>query len=170
MYVTFGSLALLSCPWVQLIIFLDNLWWLPYHCRVGVANFITLLIERIGADIKPYANMLVRLLFPVVKDEKSAIAKRAFSSACAKVLNYVATSHAQKLIEDTVALHAGDRNSQIACAYLLKSYSSLASDVVSGYLAVIIPVVFLSRFELLIYLFLLTLLKWFKFWHCIQLQ
>ncbi|KAF7815581.1 proteasome-associated protein ECM29-like protein [Senna tora] len=117
------------------------------NTRVGVANFITLLLERIGADIKPYANMLVRLLFPVVKEEKSAAAKRAFSSACAKVLNYVPTSQAQKLIEDTAALHAGDKNSQIACALLLKSYSSMASDVVSGYLVVIIPVVFLSRFE-----------------------
>ncbi|XP_028798613.1 proteasome adapter and scaffold protein ECM29 [Neltuma alba] len=117
------------------------------NTRVGVANFITLLLERIGADIKPYANMLVRLLFPVVKEEKSTAGKRAFASACAKVLNYIATSQAQKLIEDTAALHADDKNSQIACAFLLKSYSSNALDVVRGYLAVIIPVVFVSRFE-----------------------
>ncbi|KAI9114257.1 hypothetical protein K1719_014907 [Acacia pycnantha] len=117
------------------------------NTRVGVANFITLLLERIGADIKPYANLLVRLLFPVVKEEKSTAAKRAFASACAKVLNYIATSQAEKLIEDTAALHADDKNSQIACALLLKSYSSMASDVVRGYLAVIIPVVFVSRFE-----------------------
>lgn len=119
-----------------------------------MANFITLLLERIGADIKPYANMLVRLLFPVVKDEKSTTAKRAFASACAKVLNYITTSQGQKLIEDTVALHADDRSSQIACAFLLKSYSSMASDVVRGYLAVIIPVVFVSRFELIVYIIL----------------
>ncbi|KAL1347958.1 uncharacterized protein [Arachis hypogaea] len=117
------------------------------NTRVGVANFITLLLESVGVDIKPYANMLVRLLFPVVKEEKSITAKRAFASACAKVLKYVPVLQAQKLIEDTVALHAGDKNSQIACAYLLKSYSSVAADVVGGYHAVIIPVVFLSRFE-----------------------
>ncbi|MED6172000.1 hypothetical protein PIB30_046082 [Stylosanthes scabra] len=117
------------------------------NTRVGVANFLTLLIESVGVDIKPYANMLVRLLFPVVKEEKSTTAKRAFASACAKVLKYIAVSQAQKLVEDTAALHAGDKNSQIACAYLLKSYSSVASDVVGGYHAVIIPVIFLSRFE-----------------------
>jgi len=89
--------------------------------------------------------MLVRLLFPVVKEEKSTAAKRAFASACAKILKYTPTSQAQKLIEDTAALHAGDKNSQIACAFLLKSYSSMAADVVGGYHAVIIPVVFFSR-------------------------
>ncbi|KAG4953084.1 hypothetical protein JHK87_038678 [Glycine soja] len=117
------------------------------NTRVGVANFITLLLESVGVDIKPYANMLVRLLFPVVKEERSTAAKRAFASACAKVLKYIPASQAQKLIEDTTALHAGDKNSQIACAFLLKSYSSMAADVVGGYHAVIIPVVFLSRFE-----------------------
>ncbi|KAK7276642.1 hypothetical protein RIF29_17785 [Crotalaria pallida] len=117
------------------------------NTRVGVANFITLLLERVGVDIKPYANMLVRLLFPVVKEEKSTMAKRAFASACAKVLKYIAAAQAQKLIEDTAALHAGDRNSQIACALLLKNYSSMAGDVVGGYQAVIIPIVFLSRFD-----------------------
>lgn len=91
--------------------------------------------------------MLGRLLFPAVKEEKSTAAKRAFAGACAKILNYIAASQAQKLIEDTAALHAGDKNSQIACAFLLKSYSSMAADVIGGYHAVIIPVVFLSRFE-----------------------
>ncbi|CAI8586672.1 unnamed protein product [Vicia faba] len=94
------------------------------NTRVGVANFITLLLESVGVDIKPYANMLVRLLFSVVKEEKSTAAKRAFA-----------------------ALSAGDKSSQIACAFLLKSYSSRATDVIGGYHAVIIPVVFLSRFE-----------------------
>ncbi|ESW13516.1 hypothetical protein PHAVU_008G203200 [Phaseolus vulgaris] len=117
------------------------------NTRVGVANFITLLLESVGVDIKPYANMLVRLLFPVVKEERSTAAKRAFASACAKILKYTPASQAQKLIEETVALHAVDKNSQIACAFLLKSYSSVAADVVGGYHAVIIPVVFFSRFE-----------------------
>ncbi|KAL5101551.1 hypothetical protein RYX36_005878, partial [Vicia faba] len=117
------------------------------NTRVGVANFITLLLESVGVDIKPYANMLVRLLFSVVKEEKSTAAKRAFAGACAKALNYIAVSQAQKLIEDTAALSAGDKSSQIACAFLLKSYSSRATDVIGGYHAVIIPVVFLSRFE-----------------------
>ncbi|KAJ7960514.1 Proteasome-associated ECM29-like protein [Quillaja saponaria] len=117
------------------------------NTRVGVANFMTLLLEKVGVDIKPYANMLVRLLFPVVIEEKSAAAKRAFASACAKVLKYAATSQAQKLIEDSAALHGGDRNSQISCAVLFKSYSSMASDVVGGYLVIIIPVIFISRFE-----------------------
>lgn len=117
------------------------------NTRVGVANFISLLLESVGVDIKPYANMLVRLLFSVVKEEKSSAAKRAFAGACAKVLNYIPVSQAQKLIEDTAALSAGDKTSQIACAFLLKSYFSRATDVIGGYLAVIIPVVFLSRFE-----------------------
>ena len=89
--------------------------------------------------------MLLKLLFPVVKEEKSTAAKRAFASACGIVLKYAAPPQAQKLIEDTAALHTGDRNAQITCAILLKSYSSLASDVLSGYHSLIIPVIFISR-------------------------
>ncbi|KAH9741790.1 ARM repeat superfamily protein [Citrus sinensis] len=117
------------------------------NTRVGVASFISLLVQKIGMDIKPYTSMLLRLLFPVVKEEKSAAAKRAFASACASVLKYAAPSQAQKLIEETAALHIDDKNSQISCAILLKSYSSVASDVLSGYHAVIVPVIFISRFE-----------------------
>lgn len=113
--------------------------------RVGVANFISLLVQKVGVDINSYTSMLLKLLFPVVKEEKSGAAKRAFASACAIVLKYEATSQAEKLIEDTLALHTGDRNAQIACAILLKSYSSMASDVLSGYHASVIPVIFLSR-------------------------
>lgn len=117
------------------------------NTRVGVASFISLLVQKVGIDIKPYTSMLLRLLFPVVKEEKSAAAKRAFASACASVLKYAAPSHAQKLIEETAALHIDDKNSQMSCAILLKSYSSVASDVLSGYHAVILPVIFISRFE-----------------------
>lgn len=100
--------------------------------------------------------MLLKLLFPVVKEEKSATAKRAFASACAIVLKYAAPPQAQKLIEDCAALHTGDRNAQITCAVLLKSFSSTASDVVSGYHAAIIPVIFLSRSELYSYFVIIT--------------
>ncbi|OMP08278.1 Armadillo-like helical [Corchorus olitorius] len=117
------------------------------NTRVGVATFINLLVQKVGVDIRPYTSMLSRLLFPVVKEEKSTAAKRAFAGALAIILKYAAPSQAQKLIEDTAALHTGDRNSQISCAYLLKSYSSTALDVLSGYNTVIIPVIFLSRFE-----------------------
>lgn len=89
--------------------------------------------------------MLLRSLFPVVKEEKSTAAKRAFAGALAIVLKHSTPSQAQKLIEDTAALHTGDRNAQISCVYLLKSYSSIASDVLSGYNTVIIPVIFTSR-------------------------
>ncbi|XP_062171204.1 uncharacterized protein LOC133876988 [Alnus glutinosa] len=117
------------------------------NTRVGVASFITLLVQNIGADIRPYTSMLLRLLFPVVKEEKSIAAKRAFASACAIVLKHATPLQAENLIEETVALHTGDRNDQMSCAILLKSYSSMASDVVSGYHAAIVPVIFVSRFE-----------------------
>ncbi|KAK8595997.1 hypothetical protein V6N13_000661 [Hibiscus sabdariffa] len=117
------------------------------NTRVGVATFINLLVQKVGVDIRPYSNMLLRSLFPVVKEEKSTAAKRAFAGALAIVLKYSTQSQAQKLIEDTAALHTGDRNAQISCVYLLKSYSSIASDVLSGYNTVIIPVIFMSRFE-----------------------
>ncbi|PON59554.1 Proteasome component Ecm [Trema orientale] len=117
------------------------------NTRAGVASFISLLVQKVGSDIKPYTSMLLKLLFPVVKEEKSAAAKRAFASACAIVLKYAAPPQAQRLIEDTAALHTGDRNAQITCAILLKSYSSMALDVLSGYHALIIPVIFISRFE-----------------------
>ncbi|KAJ7013083.1 proteasome adapter and scaffold protein ECM29 [Populus alba x Populus x berolinensis] len=117
------------------------------NTRVGVASFISLLIPKVGADVKPFTSILLRVLFPVVKEEKSAAAKRAFASACAMVLKHAGHSQAQKLIEDTAALHTGEKNAQISCAILLKSYYSVASDVLSGYHAVIFPVIFISRFE-----------------------
>ncbi|XP_057955900.1 uncharacterized protein LOC131149465 [Malania oleifera] len=117
------------------------------NTRVGVANFISLLVQKVRVDIKPFTSMLLKLMLPVVEEEKASPAKRAFASACAIVLKYAVPSQAQKLIEDTVALHAGDRNAQISCAILLKSYSSMAADVLSGYHAIIVPAIFLSRFE-----------------------
>ncbi|MBA0615463.1 hypothetical protein Godav_015598, partial [Gossypium davidsonii] len=100
---------------------------------------------KVVVGIRPYSNMLLRSLFPVVKEEKSTAAKRAFAGALAIVLKHSTPSQAQELIEDTAALHTGDRNAQISCVYLLKSFSSIASDVLSGYNTVIIPVIFTSR-------------------------
>jgi proteasome component ECM29 len=117
------------------------------NTRVGVASFISLLVQKVGVSIKPFTGSLLKLLFPVVKEEKSASSKRAFANACAIVLKYATPSQTDKLIEDTAALHTGDRNCQIACALLLKSYSSAASDVLSGYHATVVPVIFLSRFD-----------------------
>ncbi|KAG8388927.1 hypothetical protein BUALT_Bualt02G0176200 [Buddleja alternifolia] len=117
------------------------------NTRVGVANFITLLVQKVGVSIKPFANVLLKLLLPVVKDERSASSKRAFANACAMVLKHAAPSQAQKLIEDTANLHSGDRNDQITCAILLKSYASTAADTLNGYHAIIVPVIFVSRFE-----------------------
>ncbi|XP_071911777.1 uncharacterized protein [Coffea arabica] len=117
------------------------------NTRVGVANFISLLVQKVGLGIKPFTSMLLKLLFPVVKEEKSTASKRAFANACATILKFAAPSQAEKVIEDTAALHAGDRNDQISGAILLKSYSSLANDALSGYKVVIVPVIFVSRFE-----------------------
>ncbi|KAK9939418.1 hypothetical protein M0R45_016114 [Rubus argutus] len=75
------------------------------NTRVGVANFITLLVQEVGVEIKPYTSKLLRLLFPVVKDEKSAASKRAFADACAVLLKHSVVSQAEKLIDDTAALH-----------------------------------------------------------------
>ncbi|XP_010271892.1 PREDICTED: proteasome-associated protein ECM29 homolog isoform X2 [Nelumbo nucifera] len=117
------------------------------NTRVGVASFINLLVEKVGADIKPFTNMLLKLLFPAVKDEKSGAAKRAFASACGITLKYSTPSQAQKLIEETAELHRGDRSLQISCAVLLKNYLHLAADVVAGYHATVFPVIFVARFE-----------------------
>ena len=115
---------------------------------MGVASFISLLVQKVGSDIKPFTSMLLKLLFPAVQDEKSGVAKRAFAGACAIILKYAGSSQAQKLIEDTVALHRGDRNSLICCAIMLKNYSSLAADVMSGYQTLTLPVTFIARFQL----------------------
>ncbi|KAK2971903.1 hypothetical protein RJ640_011684, partial [Escallonia rubra] len=117
------------------------------NTRVGIANFISMLVLKVGIDIKPFTSMLLKLLFPVVKEEKGFTSKRAYANACATVLKYAAPSQSQKLVEDTVALHTSDRSAQISCALLLKSYASMASDVLSGYHAIVIPVIFVSRFE-----------------------
>ncbi|KAJ0985238.1 hypothetical protein J5N97_003594 [Dioscorea zingiberensis] len=117
------------------------------NTRVGVANFITLLVQKVTTDIKPFASTLLKLLFAAVLEEKSKVAKRAFAASCAIILKYAGPSQAQKLIEDTAALHLGGRNAQMSCAVLLRNYSSFATDIVSGYHAVVVPVTFVSRFE-----------------------
>lgn len=103
--------------------------------------------------------MLLRTLFPAVKDEKSPVTKRAFASTCALVLKYATATQAQKLIEDTTALHTGDRNAQMSCAILLKSFASTAPDVMSGYQAEILPVVFLARYGNLLCIFFFLLFR-----------
>ncbi|XP_044946462.1 proteasome adapter and scaffold protein ECM29 isoform X2 [Hordeum vulgare subsp. vulgare] len=117
------------------------------NTRVGVANFITLLVQKVMLNIKPYTTMLLKLLYTAVLEERSSAAKRAFASSCAAVLKYASQSQAQKLIEDTASLHLGEKNSQLSGAVLIKSYLSNAADVISGYNAVVIPVIFSSRFD-----------------------
>ncbi|XP_074321211.1 uncharacterized protein LOC141657772 [Silene latifolia] len=117
------------------------------NTRVGVASFITLLVQRVNLEIKPFTGVLLRILFPAVIEEKSGSAKRAFASAFALVLKYSTPSQAQKIIDDIAALQAGDRNAQVSCAILLKSCASMASDVLSGYYVTLIPVIFILRFE-----------------------
>lgn len=117
------------------------------NTRVGVASFISLLVQKVGSDIKPFTGTLLKLLFPAVQDEKSGAAKRAFAATCAIILKYAGSSQAEKLIEDTAALHSGDRNAMISCAMLLKNYSNLAADVMSGYHSITYAVTFVGRFE-----------------------
>ncbi|XP_020599416.1 proteasome-associated protein ECM29 homolog isoform X2 [Phalaenopsis equestris] len=117
------------------------------NTRVGVASFITLLVQKVTVDISPFTSMLSKLLFRATLDEKRGSAKKSFAASCAIILKYGSPSLAQKLIEDTVALHLGDRNYQVSCAVLLKNYANLAADILSGYHAAIIPVIFVSRFE-----------------------
>lgn len=117
------------------------------NTRVGVASFISILVQKVGVEIMQFSSTLLKILFPVTKEERSVSSKRAFANACAVVLKYSGPSQAQKLIEDTSNLHAGDRNAQVTCAILLKSYSSMATDILSGYHAVIVPIIFISRFE-----------------------
>ncbi|EEE51612.1 hypothetical protein OsJ_32881 [Oryza sativa Japonica Group] len=114
---------------------------------VGVASFITLLVQKVMVEIKPYAAALLRLLYSAVLEEKSSAAKRAFASSCAAVLKYASPSQAQKLIEDTTSLHLGEKNAQLSAAILIKSYLSNAADILSGYNAVVLPVIFASRFD-----------------------
>ncbi|VAI29983.1 unnamed protein product [Triticum turgidum subsp. durum] len=117
------------------------------NTRVGVASFITLLVQKVMINIKPYMAMLLKLLYTAVLEERSSAAKRAFASSCAAVLKYASQSQAQKLIEDTASLHLGEKSSQSSGAVLIKSYLSNAADVISGYNAVVIPVIFSSRFD-----------------------
>uniref|UniRef100_A0A0D9XNV0 Uncharacterized protein n=1 Tax=Leersia perrieri TaxID=77586 RepID=A0A0D9XNV0_9ORYZ len=117
------------------------------NTRVGVASFITLLVQKVMVDIKPYVATLLRVLYSAVLEEKSSAAKRAFASSCAAVLKYASPSQAQKLIEDTASLHLGEKNAQLSAAVLVKAYLSNAADVLGGYNAVVIPVIFASRFD-----------------------
>lgn len=114
--------------------------------RVGVASFITLLVQKVMIDIKPFTATLLKLLFSAVLEEKSSMAKKAFASSCATVLKYASPSQAQKLIEDTASLHSSGKNDQLSGAILIKAYLTNAADVLSGYNAVVIPVIFSSRY------------------------
>ncbi|KAK3136068.1 hypothetical protein QOZ80_5BG0427580 [Eleusine coracana subsp. coracana] len=117
------------------------------NTRVGVASFITLLVQKVMIDIKPFTPTLLKLLFNAVLGEKSSAVKRAFASSCATVLKYASPSQAQKLIEDTTSLHSSGKNDQLSGAILIKAYLSNAADVLSGYNAMVIPVIFSSRFD-----------------------
>nr|CAB3489010.1 unnamed protein product [Digitaria exilis] len=117
------------------------------NTRVGVASFITLLVQKVMVDIKPFTQLLLKLLYSAVLEERSSAAKRAFASSCATVLKYASPSQAQKLIEDTTSLHSGGKNDQLSGAILIKAYLSNASDILGGYNAVVIPVIFVSRFD-----------------------
>lgn len=90
--------------------------------------------------------MLLKLVYHAVLEEKSGAAKRAFAASCAVILRHSSPPQAQKLIEETAALNLGERNEQISCAILLKNYLNLAAHILSGYHAIVIPVVFVSRF------------------------
>lgn len=97
-------------------------------------------------DIKPFTATLLKLLFSAVLEEKSSMAKKAFASSCATVLKYASPSQAQKLIVDTASLHSSGKNDQLSGAILIKAYLTNAADVLSGYNAVVIPVIFSSRY------------------------
>ncbi|CAL4904358.1 unnamed protein product [Urochloa decumbens] len=117
------------------------------NTRVGVASFITLLVQKVMIDIKPFTSLLLKLLYSAVLEERSSAAKRAFASSCATVLKYASPSQAQKPIEDTTSLHSGGKNDQLSGAILIKAYLSNAADILGGYNAVVIPVIFVSRFD-----------------------
>ncbi|OEL19793.1 Proteasome-associated protein ECM29-like protein [Dichanthelium oligosanthes] len=117
------------------------------NTRVGVASFITLLVQKVMIDIKPFTTLLLKLLYSAVLEERSSAAKRAFASSCATVLKYASPSQAERLIEDTTSLHSGGNNDQLSGAILIKAYLSNASDILGGYNAVVIPVIFVSRFD-----------------------
>ncbi|CAN6344332.1 unnamed protein product [Urochloa humidicola] len=117
------------------------------NTRVGVASFITLLVQKVMAEIKPFTTLLLKLLYSAVLEERSLAAKRAFASSCATVLKYASPSQAQKLIEDTTSLHSGGKNDQLSSAILIKAFLSNAADILGGYNAVVIPVIFVSRFD-----------------------
>jgi len=114
--------------------------------RVGVASFITSLVQKVMVDIKPFTTILLKLLYSAVLEERSSAAKKAFTSSCATVLKYASPPQAQKLIEDTTSLHSGGKNDQLSGAILIKAYLSNAADILGGYNAVVIPVIFVSRY------------------------
>ncbi|XP_078435505.1 ARM repeat superfamily protein isoform X2 [Wolffia australiana] len=117
------------------------------NTRVGVANFITSLLQKANSEFMPFTSALLKPLFNAVLEEKGSAAKRAFATACASSLKSAGASQMQKIIDETAALHLGDRSAQISCATLLRSFLNIAGDRVGGYHAVILPVIFVARFE-----------------------
>jgi hypothetical protein len=100
----------------------------------------------VTANIKPFTNTILKTLFHAVLDEKNSSVKRAFTSSCAIILKRASQAQAQKLIEDTTALHLGEKNAQVSGAVLLRAYLNNAVEVLNGYSAVVIHVTFVSRY------------------------
>jgi proteasome component ECM29 len=101
-----------------------------------------MLVQKGTADIKSSTNTILKTLF----HEKSSSVKRTFTSSCAIILKYASLAQAQKLIEDTTALHLGEKNAQVSGAVLLRAYFNNVAEVLSCYSVVVVPVTFVSRY------------------------
>jgi len=66
-------------------------------------------------------------------------------------LKYASQAQAQKLIEDTTALHLGEKNAQVSGVVLLRAYFNNLAEVFSGYSVVVIPMTFFSLLVDLVY-------------------
>ncbi|MCO5551056.1 hypothetical protein L7F22_004553 [Adiantum nelumboides] len=118
------------------------------NTRVGVAKFISLLIQQQGPQMRKFAGILLKALKTVCQEEKSPSSRHAFVSACASIAKYAGTTQIQSLFEDTTALYDENTSTaKITSALLLRELSHQAHDVFVGYHALVLPTAFIARFD-----------------------
>ncbi|MCO5585966.1 hypothetical protein L7F22_039902 [Adiantum nelumboides] len=118
------------------------------NTRVGVAKFISLLIQQEGPQMRKFAGILLKALKTVCQEEKSPSSRHAFVTACASIAKYAGTTQIQSLFEDTTALYDENTSTaKITSALLLRELSHQAHDVFVGYHALVLPTAFIARFD-----------------------
>ncbi|GBG83689.1 hypothetical protein CBR_g37490 [Chara braunii] len=119
------------------------------NTRAGVAKFISMICDKVAADIRPHSGALLKTLFMAMQKEKSTTVSRAFAAALASVAKHATDARFSKLVEDSIALYTtpGDAESRSVSAGIIRELSRQAADALRGYHTDVLPTAFFARFD-----------------------